>query len=147
MEPIAQSIRLLSGSGEPMEVIKTGEDLLVEVEYDCGDATIDIVHIMVNSTNGERLVTVGTQHQPGLELKLVGRGVIRCRLPKLMLREGEYSLAVSFTAALPQRNIDYVEAALSFRVQFCDFFGTGAELAPGQGRFAQRSLWEAESRP
>ena len=39
------------------------------------------------------------------------------------------------------QNIDCVEAALHFRVEAGDFFGTGATVLRGQGYLAQRSYW------
>jgi hypothetical protein len=60
----------------------------------------------------------------------------------LPLNEGEYSVLVAIGTRRPNRNVDCVQDAMQFRVEFHDFFGSGASLLSGQGRIAQRSFWE-----
>ena len=144
---VARSIQLLDTAGAPTDTVKTGDDLVIEIEYDCGDAPIDVVQLGVETLGGERLLTVGSHQQLDLDLKLLGRGVVRCRLPQLPLGEGEYSLMVAFGTRLPWRNVDFVEAAVRFRVRLGDFFGTGNAPTASQGNVVLRSQWEVESRP
>ncbi len=119
----------------------TGDDLVFDIHYSCGDQTIDLVQLGVSSMTGQRVFTVGTHLCPDFEQALKGQGVIECHLPNVLLADGEYSVTVMMGKRLPPRNIDYVENALRFRIESDNYFGTGLTTLPGQGHLAQKSQW------
>jgi hypothetical protein len=144
MVPIIQSLTIRSSqieNGRP-GTIKTGEDVIFELEYNCEDKKLDYANIGICSSLGERVFTVGTHLCPDFKEAMSGRGVLQCYLPRLALAEGEYTIVVAMGTRTPIRNLDYVEDAMHFRVEFDDYFRTGTTLLPGQGYLAQRSSWQ-----
>jgi len=143
MTPIIRSVGLRDGLGQAYRrVITTGEDVVFEIGYDTGPHAVDYAVVAISTTLGERVLTLSTHQCPGFDQTLRGRGTILCRVSRLPLGEGEYSVAVAMGSRRPIRNLDYVEDALRFHVELHDFFGTGATLLRGQGYYAQRSDWE-----
>ncbi|MEJ5376955.1 MAG: ABC transporter ATP-binding protein [bacterium] len=146
MLPIIKFLGLLSKDGIGYrDTIKTGEDVVFEIECECGDISIDYAVIGICSYLGERVCTVGTHLSPGFDKTLRGKGVLKCFLPHLPLAEGEYSVLVALGTRIPRRNVDCVENALRFRVESGNFFGTGATLLRSQGYLAQQSHWYVDS--
>jgi lipopolysaccharide transport system ATP-binding protein len=147
MVPIAKSIglRLSDPLREFTSFVCTGEDLLFEIQYDCNDQSIELIQIGVSSITGQRIFTVGTNHSPGFSHILKGKGKIECYLPKVMLAEGEYSVSVMIGKLSPPYNLDVVNNAMRFHVQFNNYFGTGWQPIPNQGNLIQNSEWHVIS--
>jgi lipopolysaccharide transport system ATP-binding protein len=122
-------------------IIKTGDDVIVKIGYDCGEVTLDYAVIGICSSLGERILTVGTHLSPGFRDTMHGKGVLECFLPKLLLVGGEYSVMVAMGINTPRHNICCVDDALRFQVESGDYFKTGFALLRGQGHFAQKSTW------
>jgi lipopolysaccharide transport system ATP-binding protein len=143
MRSVIQSLTLLRGdeTGPLRDGIRTGDDLVFEIAYDTGDQRLDYAALGISSSLGERICTVGTHLTPGFEGVMLGRGVIECRIPRLPLANGEYSVLVAVGTRMPIRNVDYIEDVLRFRVDGTGYFGTSARLLRGQGHLAQRSEW------
>jgi lipopolysaccharide transport system ATP-binding protein len=145
MKPVIQSVGLRSSeSPSYRSVVKTHEDLIFEISYDCGDLILNYAVIGICSYLGERVLTVGTHLDPEFNGTLRGKGILECRIQCLPLAEGEYRVLVAVGTTNPFRNVDYVEDALSFRVETGDYFGTGRTLLPGQGYIVQRSRWRVK---
>ena len=70
-----------------------------------------------------------------------------CRIRGVALAAGEYHVLVAMGNRMQRKDFDTVEAALTFRVETSDYFGTGEWLLPGQGYFAVRSEWRKVSVP
>lgn len=134
MRPMITAVRLRSPA-------RTGADLVVEIAYDTGAQRLDYAVLAITSALGERVCTVGTHLAPGFDGVMQGPGVLECRLPRLPLADGDYSLTAAIGTRTPMRNVDCVEDALRFRVDGGDYFGTGARLLRAQGPLAQRSAW------
>jgi hypothetical protein len=145
MKPVIQSVALRSNEDPGYRsVVKTNEDLLFEISYDCGDLILNYAVIGICSYLGERVLTVGTHLDPKFNGTLRGKGILECRIPCLPLAEGEYRVLVAVGTTNPFHNIDYVEDALSFRVETGNYFGTGRTLLLGQGYIVQRSRWRVK---
>ena len=144
MQAIIRSVGIIHSSGDDKykDIIRTGEDVLIEVNYDCGDAILDYAFIGITTLFEERICSVGTHHSPDFNGTMTGVGTLICRIPQLALSEGEYRILVAIGTKLPPRNVDCVENALQFRVELGNFFESGAKLLQGQGHFAQRSQWK-----
>jgi lipopolysaccharide transport system ATP-binding protein len=125
-------------------IVRTGEDLIVEIGYDAGDEAFDYIALGVCTQMGVRVLTTGTYLSPDCSLVLTGRGKVKCRMPNIPLVEGHYSLLLAVGRRQPLRNMDCIENALSFQVLNGDYFGTGLAPLSGQGVIAQRSSWEKE---
>lgn len=143
MAPIIQSLTIKSSHVDDGSygTIRTGEDVIFELQYNCGDKTLDYANIGICSSLGERILTVGTHLCPDFKEAMSGKGILQCYLPRLALAEGEYTVVVAMGTRTPIFNIDYVEDAMHFRVEFVDYFRTGVTLLPGQGYLAQHSRW------
>jgi lipopolysaccharide transport system ATP-binding protein len=143
MQPIIQSacIQSKAESGQRVDTITTGDNVVVEIKYDCGETTLDYAVVGFNSSMGERIFTVGTHLSPDFQETMVGKGALACCLPNFPLVEGEYSLTLAIGKKTPRHNLDCVEDALRFRVEAGDYFKTGANVLRGQGYLAQKSSW------
>ena len=125
--------------------VSTGDDLVFEIRYDCGEEVIDLAYIVICSLTEEHLVAVGPHYETGEDLGLTGKGVLECHMPSVPLAEGEYTINVMFTGRVPPRHHDFIGNALFFRVDFDDFFGSGAGPPPGEGYFIQPSQWRVRA--
>jgi lipopolysaccharide transport system ATP-binding protein len=139
MHPVIEWVSVRAGGA--LDIVRTGEDVVVEIGFDAGDARLDYAMLGIASGLGERVSSVGTHLSAGWDGELRGRGVLECRLPRLPLVEGEYRLTVAVGTRTPMRNVDYVEDVVRFRVDGADYFGTGLGLLRGQGHLAQQSEW------
>lgn len=142
MAPIARALGLRTArSDEYCSSVTTGDDLVFEIHYDCQGHLLDQIGLAVSTLTGQRVFTVGTHLCPGFNQPVGGTGVLECRLPRVALAAGEYTVTVMMGKRMPPHNVDYVENALRFRVELGDYFGTGRTLFPGQGFHAQKSQW------
>jgi lipopolysaccharide transport system ATP-binding protein len=142
MQPLIKGLGLRASSSRDYSVqVNTGDDLVFDIHYDCGSHVIDIVQLAVSSVTGQRLLTLGTHLSARAPSTLRGRGIIECRWSHIPLAPGEYDVSVMMTKRLPWHEVDCVEAALRFEVVTHDYFGTGLQLLPVHGPFAQRSEW------
>src|SRR5262245_3352417 len=98
MRPIVRGVRLRGGA-------RTGEDVAVDVKDETGDLALDYAVVAINSALGERICTVGTHLAPGFDGVMRGRGVLECRMPRLPLAAGDYSLMVALGTRTPLRNV------------------------------------------
>ncbi len=147
--PVLTSVGLLANDGlsQYRSSSRTGDDLVFEIQYDTGDLCLDNVVLAICSSIGERICTVSARFCPDFTWKMLGKGTLTCRLPRMTLVEGEYRVTVAMGRRIQRTNVDYVEDALTFRVEALDYFGTGETLLPGQGYFAVRSEWRMVSVP
>jgi len=147
MTPIMRRVVLYSGDDGTVSsgTVVAGDEVTIEVWCATGTQHIDYCLVGICSSQGARLFSVSTRHDPSFQGGITGEGRFVCRVPSLCLAGGDYSLLVAVGTTSPQRNLDVVEGALRFHVMFADYFGTGATLYPQQGAVAQRSSWEVLS--
>lgn len=143
MRPIIQSLGIIRNSGIVRygDMVTTGEDVVLEIRFDSGDDILDYAVVGIDSAAGERVCTVGTHLCADIQLSLRGRGVLECRIPRLLLVEGEYTLSVGIGQAMPRHCLDFVESAVKFRVDLGNYYRTGHSTKDGQGHLAQLSEW------
>jgi lipopolysaccharide transport system ATP-binding protein len=144
MRPIIQwvCIQAKAQNEQRVDTITTGDDVVIEMKCDCGEATLDYAVVGFNSPMGERIFTVGTHLSPEFWETMSGKGALVCSVRNFPLVEGEYSITVAIGKKRPRHNIDCVEDALRFRVEAGDYFKTGATVLKGQGYLAQKSSWQ-----
>jgi lipopolysaccharide transport system ATP-binding protein len=141
MTPILQSITLHNQHGERIDECNTGDAVTFEIAYDCGDATYHSILIGIKSPLGDRLFSLSTAFSPDAPTLLQGRGVMRCTIDHLPLRDGEYSLVLAVKDHFGA-NCDHIDNALTFQVHFNNYFKTGISLLPMQGYIVQDATWK-----
>jgi lipopolysaccharide transport system ATP-binding protein len=146
---VIQSLGLLANDGKSRyrDSVKPGEDIVFEIQYDAQELCLDNAVLGIHSSLGERIFTVGGRYSPDFSWTLRGKGTLTCRVPRLALAAGEYTVMVAMGSRIQRQDCDCVEDALTFRVEVLDYFGTGETLLPGQGHFAVRSEWRLASVP
>jgi lipopolysaccharide transport system ATP-binding protein len=143
MRPIIQSIGILSNGGlvRYRDMVTTGDDVALEIRFDSGPDILDYAIVGIDSAAGERVCTVGTHLCGDLHVSLRGKGVLQCRIPRLLLVEGEYTLSVGIGRSMPRQCLDFIESAVKFRVDLGNYYRTGHSTKDGQGHLAQLSEW------
>jgi lipopolysaccharide transport system ATP-binding protein len=143
MRPIIQSVGIVGNGGiaRYRDMVTTGDDIVLEIRFDSGDSTLDYAVVGIDSAAGDRVCTVGTHLCADLQLILRGKGVLQCRIPRLPLVEGEYTLSVGMGTSIPRQCLDFIESAVRFRVDLGNFYRTGHSTKDGQGHLAQLSDW------
>ena len=136
------AIKRADEPGTNHNVVRTGDNVVIEIGYDTGGIAINYVFIRILSSLGQSICSVGTHLDPDFAQVLQGKGTVECVLPGLCLSEGNYGLAIAM-GTRPGGNVDYIDDAMRFRVELNDYFGTGEGLLPGQGHIAQRCRWRS----
>jgi hypothetical protein len=99
--------------------------------------------VNVTDLTGERLMSLRSSHSGDLLELQSGEGWIECRAEDLRLVSGEYALTLDIGSERGVADwLDCVPDALRIHAYLGDYL-RGAELARGQGRFAQRSVWNS----
>ena len=75
MQPIIKSLAIRDqvDSLDYRDTVRTGDDLVFEIQYDSGDLSIDYAVIGINSNLGERVCTVGTHLCPDFKPTMRGK--------------------------------------------------------------------------
>lgn len=142
-ETIINSIGLLSNTEQNTyrNVVHTGDDLSFEISYSSSKYRLSYAAIAISTILGERIITACSHHDKECPMYFPETGKIIINLPNLILSEGEYVVMIAIGTKIPIKNLDLVENALHFNVEFNNFFQTGAKLLRGQGYIAQKSDW------
>ena len=140
MQPVIKSIALRSIDDSRYDNhFGMGEDVVIEIGYDCQNIRVDFALIGIVSSMGARVCTVSTQMTPGFQ-QPIARRVLECIMPKLPLTPGEYGILVAL-GTKASGNVDVVDDAIRLHIELVDYFDTGAEILPGQGHLALQSKW------
>ena len=123
-------VRLLGGSGEPVEGIRAGEGLAVKIGYESDKPTDHpVVGVSISDESGRVCVEVSTAEGAGLGPAVEGTGEILLEFFRLDLRPGKYFVDVGIYEQSWQYSYDYHWHAYPLEV------GGGASR-PGQYRGA-----------
>jgi lipopolysaccharide transport system ATP-binding protein len=136
---------VLRSGGREVDIPLSGQDLEVVLRYETADgASIPrpTVGIAVYTTLGAHLVQLDSETAGGLP-SLPPNGEIVCRIPRLPLPAGRYTLNL-FGAAGGEVS-DWVGTAAEMTVADGDFFGTGRTLG-GEPTVMVRHAWDAHER-
>ena len=139
-------LRTTRSGSEYVNTVFTGDSLVFDIFFDCNNLKLDLVQIGVSSLHGQRVFTVGTHHSEQFNHTITGKGVIQCHLPSVLLNPGVYTVTVMMGRRIPHQNIDVVENAMTFNVDFGDYFKSGIAPLQGQGYFAQISYWVVDDK-
>ena len=122
----------------------TGNDLLIDFEYTSASGE-EISNVLVGCSirfQGKILFSCNTKYDIGTFKEIPPNGVIRCRIPRLPLVDGEY--LVDYYVKVGNDIVDKLEAALKMKVLRGQYFRTNR--LPGKpnktGRILVQNFWE-----
>jgi lipopolysaccharide transport system ATP-binding protein len=148
-----QSLRILAFQmwnerGERISQAMSGENLTIALPYEGRDGEpLRKVHVAigVHGKYDERLCHLSTTVSSGDFAEIPSKGTLLCRVPRLPLQPGRYSVNVFCMVA---GNVaDWVQGAGSIDVTAGDFFKTGKLPPADQGAFLVEHAWEVVSCP
>jgi len=113
-----EAVRLLGPSGDPVESVRAGDGLRVEIAYSAEKPTDHpIVGVSVSDDAGRVCVEVSTEEGAGLGPAVHGSGQIVLELFRLDLRPGRYFVDVGIYEQAWQYSYDYHWHAYSLTVE------------------------------
>ena len=137
-----RAIRVLSSeTGRPVKNVMGGEDLLLEMDYDCRDPG-RVASLLLNIYNDAGVAVCAAHTQltrPDLP-PLARRGQFRCRLRRLPLTTGSYRVAIA--VHVDGASADYLPRAAFFEVVASIFHPTGRALDSKKAAFLVDHAWE-----
>jgi hypothetical protein len=98
------------------------------------------ISIHVESAWGQTVLRFATREMASPFSNLCGNGSIRCRVPRLQLLAGRYSILIAASTPPAYEYLDYVTGAATFEVLADDVYGTGK--TPEFGVFFAECEWE-----
>ena len=138
------AFRILDAGGAPVSSVAAGQDLTLELSFVAGPQGRNnlSVWIWVRSAEG-RHVTAFNSRMTGRDFNgLPAEGVLRCRVPRLPLGPGSYTIELA--ATLGAETADEIDRAMVFEVVPGDFFGSGTAL-PENVEFLCDHAWTNEA--
>ena len=140
------TFELRDSNGIPIPRVFSGQDVIMALKYRSNtDRTLKDVHVAmgVHGRFDETLFHLSTSVN-GFEFeKIPPRGMILCKIPRLPLQPGKYSLNVFCTVT--GDIADWIQNAGVFEVEAGDFFGSGKLPPPDQGVFMVPHSWGISS--
>ena len=126
----------------PSEVPRSGDGLVVELEYE-SDRALEGASFMVGIYGplNQALFRLDSLGAGGLSAELSPRGVLECRTAPLNVSAGRY--VVNLAIMMHGSVIDHVEQAATFQVEADDFFGTGSLPPPAEVPCLLPQQWTA----
>ena len=140
------SISFHRKSGEISSTFLSGQDLEIRLGYNTGEelprSTTLLVGISVHDRYGDSLFQCTNELTGQIQGDWPKSGQVICRIPKLPLPQGTYSVNV-FLAASGVVS-DWVSDAAVFEVENSDFYGTGRIPQPSHSRFLVPHSWSIQ---
>jgi lipopolysaccharide transport system ATP-binding protein len=136
--------RMLDDGGASVTSVAVGQDLTLELSFVAGPQGRNNVSIWiwVRSAEGQ-MVTAFNSRMTGRDFSgLPAEGALRCRVPRLPLGPGSYTVALAATHGA--ETADEVDRAMVFDVVAGDYFGTGTSLSD-KVEFICDHAWEGEA--
>jgi lipopolysaccharide transport system ATP-binding protein len=144
--PLLKRLELYSARGMPAtEGLQIGSLLLLRVHFELPDPTADFdVGIGFNNAYGQRVFTAHSGFDSDRPAgKRAGQQVFTCKIPRLTLTPGEYTLRVWLE--LESKEADLINDAARVVVVESDYYGTGK--VPWNGNFVLKHHWYSEQPP
>ncbi len=133
-------VAVLDRHGKENSTLVSGDDLIVEISYRAKTRICNPVFgIALYGPNGEHLTGFNTRTCSLVIDAIEGEGKLFCRLPKVPLHDGNYTLATSVHDYDGVEVYDYKKTACGFE------YGTGnVEQNLGLIRFSSRWAWDID---
>ncbi len=120
------NIRMENAQGNPIEVVKSGDDLVLKIFFEVRQPVSEIIYFRLQVMDmHEQMLFLCNNHHVGFICKPhEGKGEISCVIPHLPLFGGDYYLNLLIYSQ-NQETFDALDYAYSLQVVDGDFFGTG----------------------
>lgn len=140
------SISFQGKSGEIGSALFSGEDLTIRLGYNMGHelppGTTLFVGISIHDRYGDSLFQCTNELTGQIQRDWPKSGQVICRIPKLPLPKGTYSVNIFLSASGVIS--DWVADAAVFEVENSDFYGTGRIPEPSHSRFLVPHSWSIQ---
>jgi lipopolysaccharide transport system ATP-binding protein len=145
--PYISSAKILNGDDVECERFGLGEDLSIEIEFDCGERpAIEnvVLAVQISSPGVGPIGSVNTTMSPmAAPIGPHRRGKIRCSLKNTPLLQGEYTVDLSLSDGLV--NLDALNGYLRFSVDETDIYGSGHPPAQSVGVIYLNPKWKFDA--
>jgi len=135
-------VRLYNQEGAEVTVGQTGQHLTIALEYvrrkDAQEPAV--VGLVLTNMHGQRLFACISRNSYNGILKLSKTGQIMCRIPRLPLLRGRYSIRL--WCKMNEQLADDIHHAFTLEVIDGDFFGTGKLNPKNSGGMVVNHSWE-----
>jgi len=129
---IMQTLTLLSDQRTPVNVIRLGDSIGVQVSFKSEKPLKPILGVVVRTITGANLFGVNNRFVPATEVpSSVREGLITTWIEQPPLMPGTYFIDLYF--GNEYEDLDVIQEAASFDVEASDFFGTGQLAPPSAG--------------
>ena len=121
--------------------VRIHDDIDVSVEYSgAARAFSPVLGVVIKDHLGTPVFSIDNRIVPGFEFSSTTHGTISCKIPRLPLMPGRYSMDLYLGDR--QRSLDAVIDALSLTVVEKDVFGTGRLPPPHMGSIICTAEWK-----
>jgi lipopolysaccharide transport system ATP-binding protein len=129
--PMMTAVNLLGDDDSPTAAVRMGASVSVSVSFVCeSNPIVPVIGIVIKNAHGLPILGVNNKFIGGYRFEgRLGAGTICCKIQRLPLLPGKYSLDL-YLGDGPQ-DVDVIYDAISFEVQPADVFGTGQLPPPG----------------
>lgn len=133
-------------SKKRLEHLITGDDILVEIQYESQDSTLThlknaVFGCAVHTKDQQFITPFNNQMSGNLFRSLPASGSVFCYIPRFPLMYGEFTLHLGMT--LNNELVDYVENAFMFKVESGDFFRSGTPNSNRRQGVYLNQVWAA----
>jgi lipopolysaccharide transport system ATP-binding protein len=138
-------VALLDNHGRTRQSISSGQDLFIELSYECADqrGLSDVwIHLGFHDSQGLPLFSCISKSSVGAPLTLPPTGSLICHIPKFPLLPGEY--LIGLWCKSNRKSIADYDHLLKFQVTEGDFFGTGKLPTRHGGMFLVEHSWQVK---
>lgn len=120
-----------SSEGRELQTVLSGQTLVIELRYEARESHGQVLFWLQFLRQGAVVFTCSNHVTSGFFAVDGGPGVVTCRIPRLPLFQGDYS--IDLFAMVDGRRADYIRDAVVLRVDSGDFYGSGRLPTERQG--------------
>ena len=125
-------VHLLDRAGHPVTHVKTGDPVVMRLEYDAPTAVPKPVFgLAIETLDGTWLWAHGTREGGPIPDEISGKGSLELRFDRFMLQPGTYDISASINDYTCTHIVDYMRRCLRFDVVHGDPRETGGYVALG----------------
>jgi lipopolysaccharide transport system ATP-binding protein len=136
-------LSLYENSGNKIDYLKSGSDVKIVIEY-ASTTNTNLKNVLVTiyfeNLFGERVVALQNSYSDGEFKEISPNGSFTCRIPKLSLMAGIYS--VSLYSEINGVCADWIIGAGLIKVEVGDFYGTGKYPDAQDGKMLMEHSWD-----
>ncbi len=136
-----KNIIIKSNKNQVLNAVQTGEDLIIEVEFDLKSKTINNISIAITVYNdeGSEMFTLANHQSSEPFGSVSDKSIIQCFVKKLPLTKGNYTFnLIAYKDGIIQ---DYIQEAYTLEVEDGDFYGTGKISVSNRQCFLIDNKW------